>query len=153
MLFGRLWKCTPPNSADVDDSQEKPTSDSCKVNCRSVKTSSPTIREPHVSEPQLSVTADDVFNVEEQLRDGSLFQDKCVNSEQQGKPGREPIPEGRGGGYIKHDSVTRSTADASSVWDSFDVSAIRESQESLPCEFVHLFVACYLSRFVYSRLF
>ena len=137
------------------DSQEKPTNDSCKTDSGSAETPpAPTMHKPHVSEPQLGVATVDG---EEPLRGRSSFQDKCINGEQRGKLGQEPFPEGRGGGHVKLDNVTRGTADVSSVWDSFDVSTIRESQESLPGEFVHLFVACvcvcYRSRFVYSRLF
>ena len=136
MHFGCLCKCSTPHSADVDDSQEKPTSDSCKVDSGSIETSSaPTMHQPHVGEPQLGVATVDA---EEPLCGRSSFQDKCVNGERRGKPGQESFPEGRGGGYAKLDNVTRGTADVSSVWDSFDVSAIRESQESLPGEFVHL---------------
>ena len=136
MHFGCLCKCSAPHSADVDDSQEKPTSDSCKVDSGSIETpSAPTMHQRDVSKPQLGVATVDG---EKPLRDGSSFQDKNINGEQRGKPGQESFPEGRGGGYAKLDSVTRGTADVSSVWDSFDVSAIRESQESLPGEFVNL---------------
>ena len=128
-----------PCTTDTDDSQSRPTCDSCQVDFRSVSPTPmtqndtrchPCDNEQNSQSQQDSVrtntTVDEVDG--EESHDTSSFRHKNVLGAQGECNGQEPLPPGRGGGYLKDDIVKRN---APSVWDSFDGSTVLESRDSL----------------------
>ena len=129
-----------PCTTDTDDSQSRPTWNSCQVDFKSVSptpmTQNDTICHPCDNEQKsqsqqdsagTNITVDEVDG-EEPSHDTNSFRHKNVLGAQSGCNGQEPLPPGQGGGYLKDDIVNRNE---SSVWDSFDGSTVHESRNSL----------------------